>query len=98
VACAGRLLAARYDRLGRSASISQDVVAGIYVQARDRSIVVPVATVAGQIAEVITKAWNSAAAVPTRARTLKPVLHEQSDEQPIKATVDLDKLDLDQDA
>ena len=55
------------------------------------------ATVAGQIAEAVTKAWNSAVGVKTVARELRSVFHGHSDDQPFVATVDLDKLDLEQD-
>jgi hypothetical protein len=51
-----------------------------------------VATVARQIAESFTKAWNSAVAVQTLARELRSVFHGHPDDQPFVATVDLDKL------
>ena len=54
------------------------------------------ATVAGQIAEAVTKAWNSAVGVKTVVRDLR-LLHGHADDQPVVATVDLSKLDIKQD-
>jgi hypothetical protein len=56
-----------------------------------------VATVARQIAEAFTKAWNSAMGAQTLAHDLRPVLCGRPDDQPIVATVDLSRLDLEQD-
>jgi hypothetical protein len=57
-----------------------------------------VAAPAGQIAEAFTKARNSALAAQTLARDLRSVLHGQPDGEPIVATVDLSKLDLEQES
>jgi hypothetical protein len=54
-----------------------------------------VATVARQIAEGFTRAWNSAAAVQTLVRHLR-LLHGHADDQPTLATVDLSRVDLEQ--
>jgi hypothetical protein len=56
-----------------------------------------VATLKRQIAEAFTKALNSNAAAQTVARDLRPVLHGHPDDQPLVATVDLSRLDLEQD-
>jgi hypothetical protein len=56
-----------------------------------------VASVAGHIAQVFTKAWNSATTVQTLASNLRSVFHWHPDQRRVVATVDLRKLDLDQD-
>jgi hypothetical protein len=53
-----------------------------------------VATVAGQVAE----AFTSAMAVAILARDVRQMLHGHPDEQPLVATVDLSRLDLEQDS
>jgi hypothetical protein len=56
-----------------------------------------VGTVVAQMAEAIIKAWSSAVAAQTLARSSRPVLHGHTDEQPAVVTIDLDRLDLERD-